>query len=181
MKCCDGKYFKIKNTHLSNKLSSLSCENNIPKFFLFFSLILTQILTFANYSIISPALAQTPLSEMRIDFHAIEISETGEVKGKIIADNPAEPKQATVKAIGIGQTSIVCLDNEAKKYQVKNSGPFLVSGQSSVQISNSNSPSSEVAFVIYLKPAVGNVNCDQSETTISEPSTNFSNLEVTIF
>lgn len=142
-------------------------------------MVLTATWTLGIYILCPTIYAQIALPNIQIDPSTLEISETGEIKGKIKANHTTETKQYLVKAIGIGQTSIVCFDSAVNKYQVKNSGPFLVTGQTPIQITSQNSQT-QTDFLIFLKPSVGNVSCDQLENKISGPTSTFSNVEIAL-
>ena len=123
--------------------------------------------------------AQT--SQVHLDYNSLQISDRGEIRGKIImaatmtekGDVMDKPIHLIIKAIGVGQTSIHCLNNNMhdNKHQVKLSQPFLATAQKTMTVIK-NTP-----FTLQLNPNEGNVNCDKL-SVVAGPTTTFNNVEV---
>ena len=125
--------------------------------------------------------AQT--SQIHIDYNSLQISDRGEIRGKIIVaatmtekgDQMDKPIHITIKAIGVGHTSIHCLNNNMNdnKHQVKLSQPFLATAQKTITVIKNT------AFTLQLNPNEGNVNCDKL-SVVTGPITTFDNVEVSL-
>jgi hypothetical protein len=122
--------------------------------------------------------AQT--SHVEIDYNSLQVTNRGQIQGKVITMGAIttekghiieKPIHITVKAIGIGQTTIHCLNIADNQHLVKTSQPFLATAQKNMAV-NQNT-----AFTLQLNPNEGNVNCDKL-SVITGSYTTFSNVQV---